>query len=146
MTLVGCNKQFMDLAVGAADSTHDDRFFRHTGLFQKKMAGQGLPNKSLGLEYYRGIPLVTVSDSSFLRFSWLVKGLNGNTSDKTERNYNMNLNNARVMTECPGYTHKQIEDIIHKTEMKMYNWKNIITTCVMLHNISIHTNDPCNPL
>lgn len=41
MTLVSYRKQFLDLAVGATDSTHDDRFFRHTGLFQKKKAGQG---------------------------------------------------------------------------------------------------------
>ena len=119
-------------------------FSDNTGLFQKKMARHGLPNKSLELDDYGEIPLVTVSDSSFLRLSWLVKGLNGNTGDKTERNYNMNLNNARVVTECLGYTHKQIEDIIHKTEMKMYNWKNIITTCGMLHNFCIRTNDPCN--
>ena len=33
MALVGYNKQFVDLVVGSTDSTHDDRFFRHVGLF-----------------------------------------------------------------------------------------------------------------
>ena len=33
MALVDYNKHFVDLVVGATDSTHDDRFFRHVGLF-----------------------------------------------------------------------------------------------------------------
>ena len=50
----------MDLAVGAPGSTHDARFLRHTGLFQKIMAGQGLPNKTVTWDDYGEIPLVTL--------------------------------------------------------------------------------------
>ena len=38
-----------------------------------------------------------------------------------------------------------MEDIIHKTEMKMYNLNTVITNYVMLHHFCIRTNDPCNP-
>ena len=29
--------------------------------------------------------------------------------------------------------------------MKVYNLKYVVTACVMLHNICIATNNPCNP-
>ena len=32
-----------------------------------------------------------------------------------------------------------------KTEMKIYNLKYIVMACVMLHNLCIARNDPCNP-
>ena len=89
----------MDLAVVAPGSIHDARFLRHTGLSRKIMAGQGLPNKTVILDDYGKIPLVTVGDSTFSRFSWLVKAFNSNTGDEKEKNYSLKLNSPRVVTE-----------------------------------------------
>ena len=58
------------------------------------MAGQGLPNKTAALDDYGEAPLVTVGDSAFPRFSWLVKAFDGNTGDQKERNYNPKLSSA----------------------------------------------------
>ena len=47
MAVIGYNKRFLDLAVGAPGSTHDARFLRYAGLFQKIMTGQDLQTKQL---------------------------------------------------------------------------------------------------
>ena len=73
MALVRYNKQFLDLAVEAQGSTHDARFLRRTELFGKIITGQGLLNKTVELNDYGEIPLVTVDDSAFPKFSCLVK-------------------------------------------------------------------------
>ena len=31
-----------------------------------------------------------------------------------------------------------------KTEMKMFNLKYVVIACLMLHNLCMATNDPCN--
>ena len=62
------------------------------------MAGQGLPNKTVGLDDYWESPLVTVGDSVFASFSWLVKAIKNNTGDEKERSYNLKLNRAPVVT------------------------------------------------
>ena len=69
MALAGYNKRFLDLAVETPGSTHDVRFLRHTGLFRNIMADQGLPRKTVELNHYGEIPLVTVGDSAFPKFS-----------------------------------------------------------------------------
>ena len=63
------------------------------------MAGQGLPNRTVALDDYWESPLVTVGDSVFPSFSWLVEAINNNNSDENERNYNVKLNRAPVVTE-----------------------------------------------
>ena len=85
MGLVGYNKRFLNLTVGAPRSTPDARFLRNTGLFKQILNGQGLPDKTVDLEDEDGkIPLVTTGDSAFPRFSWLLKNFNCNTNDERE--------------------------------------------------------------
>ena len=74
MGLVGYNKCFLNLTIGAPGSTRDTRFLRNTGLFKQILNGQGLPDKTVDFgEEYGKIPLVTNGDSPFPRFSWLLK-------------------------------------------------------------------------
>ena len=47
MGLVGYNKRFLDLTVGAPGITHDARFLRNTGWFKQILNGLGLPDKTL---------------------------------------------------------------------------------------------------
>ena len=70
MGLVGYNKCFLNLTVGAPGSTHDARFLCNTGLFKQILNRQGLPDKTVDLgDDYSKIPLVTIGDSAFPRFS-----------------------------------------------------------------------------
>ena len=74
MELVGYNKRFLDLTVGTPGSTHDARFLRNTGWFKQILNGLDLPDKTVDLrDEYDKIPLVTIGDSAFSRFSWLLK-------------------------------------------------------------------------
>ena len=100
MGLVWYNKRFLNLTFGAPGSTHDSRFLRNTGLFKQILNGQGLPDKTVDLrDEYSKIPLVTIGDSAFPRFSWLLKNFNCNTNDERGRYYNIKMDNARVVTE-----------------------------------------------
>ena len=89
----------MDLEVGVPGSTHDGRFLRKTRLFQKAMANQGLPNKTAALDDYVEIPLVTVSNSAFPRFSWMFEASNNVTHDEKERNCKLKLKSSQIVTE-----------------------------------------------
>ena len=63
------------------------------------MAGQGLPNKTVALDDYWESPLVAVGYSVFPSFSYQVKAINNNTGVEKERNYNLKLNSAPIVTE-----------------------------------------------
>ena len=86
MGLVGYNKRFLNLTVGVTGSTHDARFLRSTGWFKQILNGQGLPDKTVDLaDKYGKIPLVTIGDLAFSKFSLLLKNFNCNTNDEWER-------------------------------------------------------------
>ena len=104
MGLVGYNRRFLDLTEGPPGRTHDARFLRNTGWFKQILNGLGLPDKTVDLrDEYGKIPLVTIGDSAFSRFSWLLKNFNCNTNNERERYYNIKMNSTRVVTEnCYG--------------------------------------------
>ena len=82
MGLVEYNNRFLNVTVGAPGSTHYARLLRNTDLFKQILDGQGLPDKTVDLGGEHGnIPLVTIGDSAFPRFSWLLKNFNCNTND-----------------------------------------------------------------
>ena len=92
------------------------------------------------------MPLVTIGDSAFPRFPWLLKGFSTNTNDSKEKLYNLKLKRARIVTENGyGMLKSQWRILYKKTEMKIYNLKYIVMACVMLHNLCIARNNPCNP-
>ena len=84
--MVSYNKRVLNLTVGAPGSTHDATFLRNTGLFKQILNGQGLPDKTVDLaDKYGKIPLVTIGDLAFSKFSLLLKNFNCNTNDEWER-------------------------------------------------------------
>ena len=101
MALVGFNKRFLNLTVGAPGSTHDARLLRSIKLFRSILRGEGIPNKAINLgETYGEVPLVTVGDSAFPRFPWLINAFTNEQGNYLkEEYYNMKLNSARVVTE-----------------------------------------------
>ena len=106
-----------------------------------------MPNKTVGLgDEYSKIPLVTIGDSAFPRFSWLLRNLNCTTNDERERYYYIKMNSGRFVTEnCYGMLKSRWRILYKKAESKVFNLKYIIMACVMLHNFCIAKHDPCNP-
>ena len=79
-------------------------FYAIQACLNKFLNVQGLPDKTvdLGNEYWK-IPLVTIGDSAFPRFLWILKNFNCNTNDERERYYIIKMNSARIVTEnCYG--------------------------------------------
>ena len=147
MGLVGYNKSFLKLTVGAPGSTGDARFLCSTGLFKQILNRQGLPDKTVDLgDEYGKIPLVAIGDLAFPSFSWLLKNFNCNTNDERERYYDIKMNSARVVTvNCYGMLKSHWRILYKKAESKVFNVKYVIMACMMLHNFCIAKHDPCIP-
>ena len=147
MGLIGYNKRFLALTAGAPGSTHDARLLRRSKAFTDIVSGNALPDKAIILSEDIGdIPLITIGDSAFPRYSWLLKMFNENTQDPKEKYFNKKLCSARVVAEnCYGMLKGRFRIIYKKCECQLSNAKYIIMACVLLHNLCIARNDPCLP-
>ena len=91
--------------------------------FGKVLSRRALPDQKINLSDLGDIPLFTIGDSAFPRFSWLIKCYNENTRDPHQRYFNKMLYSARVVSEntygmlkgrsC--FLHKKIEAQIFAT-------------------------------
>ena len=138
MGLIGHNKLFLAATVNAPGSTHDARLLQSSKV---------LPNKSINLgDKFGEIPLVTVGDSAFPRYAWLVKGFSDTTRNEKERLFNEKLRSARVVTEnCYGMLKGRWRILYKKTDVKLVNVKYVTLLCILLHNLCIAVKDPCKP-
>ena len=144
--LVGYNKRFLHAAVGAPGSTHDGRILRTLRLYQQIVAGKVIPDKGVDLQGSGRIPLVSVTDSAFPKHSWLIKAYTDEATDAQQRYFNKKFRSARVVTEdAYGMLKGRWRFLFKQTECRMFNLKNIIMACILLHNICIAHNDPCEP-
>ena len=51
-----------------------------------------------------------------------------------------------VVTEnCYGMLKGRWQIIYKKIEIRKHNLKYVVMVCIMLHNLCIHIDDPCNP-
>ena len=143
MGFVEYNKRFHTATVGASRSTNDARLLRKTKVFTDIMNQKTLPNKHMSLGGHGDIPLVTIGDSAFPSLPWLIKGYDEKTKDASEVFYNVKMRSARVVTEnCYGMLKGRWRILYKKTEMKKFNLEYVIMSCIMLHNMCIHLNDP----
>ena len=99
LALTSYNKRFLYAAVGAPGSTHDARMLKESSFFDEVLSGRALPDRKINLGDFGDIPLVTIGDSAFPRFSWLIKCYNENTRDPQQRYFNKMLCSARVVSE-----------------------------------------------
>ena len=104
MGLVSHNKRFLYAAVGGPGSTHDARMLRNTSLFNKIINGEKLPQRTFDLGGMGEIPLLTIGDSAFPRFPWLIKAYTESPRMTLQQKYfNSKLCSARVVVEnCYG--------------------------------------------
>ena len=97
LALPSYNKRLLYAAVGALGSTHGARMLKESPFFDEVLSGRELPDRKINLGDFGDIPLVTIGDSAFPRFSWLIKCYNENTRDPQQRYFNKMLCSARVV-------------------------------------------------
>ena len=92
--LIGYNKRFLYAAVGAPGSTHDARLLKEPSIYSDIINGNVIPDRVVQLDR---TPLVTIGDSAFPQFAWLIKAYNENTRDNQKKYFNKRLCGARVV-------------------------------------------------
>ena len=81
-------------------STHDARMLKESSFFfDEVLSGRALSDQKINLGDFWDIHLVTIGDSTFPRFSWLIKCYNENTRDPQQRYFIKMLCSARVISE-----------------------------------------------
>ena len=97
--LVGYNKRFFHVTCNAPGSTRDARLLRLTKVFSEIQSGRAIPQQYLDLEEGLGeIPLVTVKDTAFPQFAWLLKTF-PESKDRKKHSFIVKLCSAKVVTE-----------------------------------------------
>ena len=81
LDLIGYKKRFLYVAVGAPGSTHDARLLKESSIYSDIINGNVIPDRVVQLGDFGEIPLVTIEDSAFTQFAWLIKAYNENTRD-----------------------------------------------------------------
>ena len=146
LALTSYNKRFLYAAVGAPGSTHDSRMLRESSFFDNVMNGEAIPDRTFTLGDYGDIPLITVGDSAFPRFSWLIKCYDDNSKNEQHRYFNKMLRSARVVSENTyGMLKGRWRFLLKETECRPNNIRYIIMACIALHNVCIDEDDPCEP-
>ena len=136
----------MYAAVGTLGSTHDARMLKESSFFDEVLSGRELPDRKINLDDFGDIPLVTIRDSAFPRFSRLIKCYNENTRDPQQRYFNKMLCSARLVSENTyGLLKGRWHFLSKKNEAQLENLRYIIMACTALHNLCIPENDPCKP-
>ena len=85
LALASYNKRFLYEAVGVPGSNHDTRMLKESSFFDEVLSGRALPDRKINLGDLGDIPLVTIGDNAFPRFSWLIKCCNENTIDSQQQ-------------------------------------------------------------
>ena len=135
MGLVAHNKRFLYAAVGAPGSTRDARLLRHTSLFKDIVSGDAIPDQQLEL-----------GDFGTWQFAWLLKAYDDRTNDPQQCFFNKCLHSARVVCEnAYGILKGRWRILFKKTEVRNFKLKYVVMACIMLHNLCIERNDPCEP-
>ena len=133
-------------AVGAPGSTHDARLLKSASIYSDIINGLVIPDRKMALGNFGEIPLVTIGDGAFPRFSWHIKSYNENTTDKQQKYFNKWLCGARVVTEnAYGMFKGRWRILFRHTECRLFNLIYIIMACIALYSLCISVSDSCKP-
>ena len=132
--------------MNAPGSTHDARLLKEPSIYSDIVNGNVLPNRVIQLGDFGEIPLVTIGDSTFPQFAWLIKAYNENTRDNQKKYFDKRFCGARVVTEneC-GMLIGRWCILFKKTECQLFNFHYIVMACIVLHNLWIQISDLCQP-
>ena len=144
--LINYNKRFVYAAVGAPGSTHDTRLLKESSVYSDIINGNVIPDRVIHLGDFGEIPLVTIGDSAFPQFAWLIKAYNVNTRDNQKKYFNKQLCGVRFVTEAAYDMLKGLwRTLFKKTEYQRFNLRYIVIACIALHNLCIKMSDSCQP-
>ena len=136
--LIGYNKRFLYAAVGAPWSTHNARLLKESPIYSDIINGNVIPDRVVQLGDFGEIPLVTIGDSSFPNFSWLIKAYIEHTRDNQKKYFNKRLCGMWVVTENAYDMLKGHWRILFKkTECQLCNLCYIVMACIALHNLHV---------
>ena len=132
-------------AVDAPESTYA-KMLKNTQSYQKILEGDAIPKLNICLVGAGTVPMVTIGDSAFPRHLWPLKSDKEDTRYPQQKYFHKKLCSVCVVTENAYGMLKGRWRILYKqTEYRMYNLKYVIMSCIMLHNLCISVNDPCEP-
>ena len=95
--LVSQNKRFLYAVAGAPGSTHDVRLLKSALIYNEIIGGLVIPDRKVDLGSFGEIPLMTIGDTAFPRFPWLLKSCNEKATDKQQQHFNKKFFGARVV-------------------------------------------------
>ena len=81
--------------MGGPGSTHDARLLKESSIYSDIINGIVVPDRVVQLGDFDEIILVTIGDSVFPQFAWLIKAYNKNTRDNQKKYYNKRLRASR---------------------------------------------------
>ena len=90
LDLIGYNKRFLYAAMDAPGSTHV-RLLKESSINSDIINGNVIPDRVVQLGDFGEIPLVTIGESAFPQFAWLIKAYNENTKDNQKKYFTKRL-------------------------------------------------------
>ena len=81
--------------MGGPGSTHDARLLKESSIYSDIINGIVIPDRVVELGDFDEIILVTIGDSVFPQFAWLIKAYNKNTRDNQKKYFNKRLRVSR---------------------------------------------------
>ena len=132
--------------MGAPGSTHDARLLKESSIYSDIINGNVIQDRVVQLRDFGETLLVTIGDSAFPQFAWLIKAYNENTRDNQKKYFNKRLCAARVVSRnANGMLKEHWRIHFKKTECQFFNLRYIVMACIALHNLCIEIYDPCQP-
>ena len=128
------------------DSTHDATWSKSASINSHIINGLVVPDRKIALGNFGEIPLVTVGDSAFPRFSWLIKSYNENNTNKQQKYFNKRLFGATAVTKnAYGMLKGDWRILFKRIECRLFNLRYIILACIALHSLCISVSDTYKP-
>ena len=135
---------FMNINVGWPGKVHDARVFSNSSLFKKANDGTLLPSRPKLMNGVQ-VPLVILGDPAYPLMPWLMKPyLENSSTTAKEHHFNYRQSRARMVVENAfGRLKGRWRCLLKRIDTSVYNVPNIVSTCVVLHNICELHGDSC---
>lgn len=136
---------FIDVNIGWPGKVHDARVFVNSSFYQKVQNGTLLPNWSHQINGV-AVPLLILGDPAYPLLPWLMKPyIETVHSTNKQRNFNYRQSRARMVVENAfGRLKGRWRCLLKRIDSNLDNVPNIISSCVVLHNICEIFGDSCS--
>ena len=94
-----------------------------SSVYKDILEGGAIPERKLKLGDYGEIPLVSIGDTVFSRYPWLLKCYNENTHNQQQTYINQRLCGVRVTENAYGMLKGRWRIVNKQTECRVFNLK-----------------------